>query len=134
MALCAGHSQVARLAHVNEAGWPRRLVAFLIDWVVALLTSALLARTDIPPSSISENLIICAFFIAEVGVLTGTLGVSVGKRVMRIAVVNADYKPIGILKALFRTFLICLVIPVLLVSDRQRGLHDVAVGSIVIRA
>lgn len=122
-----------KLAIVNEAGWPRRIAALIIDWVVALLTSAMLAGTGIPPADPFENLIICAFFVAEVGLLTGMLGVSVGKRILGIAVVNARYRPIGIARALLRTVLVCLVIPVLLITDRQRGLHDVAVGSIAIR-
>lgn len=119
---------------MNEAGWPRRIGAFLIDWAVALLSSALITRTAIPPADIGQNLSICGFFIVEVGVLTGLLGVSIGKRVFGIAVVNAQYRPVGIPRALLRTALICLVIPVLLITDRQRGLHDVVAGSIAIRS
>jgi len=118
---------------VNEAGWPRRIGALLIDWIVALITSSLIAGTAMPPDNIGENLIICAFFIVEVGLLTGATGVSIGKRIFKIAVVNADYKPIGIWRGLLRTAMVCLVIPVLLITDRQRGLHDVVTGSIVIR-
>lgn len=129
-----GHRVVARLAVVNEAGWWRRIAALGIDWVVALVTSALIADTAIPPDTITQNLIVCGFFIAEAGVLTGALGVSVGKRIVGIAVVNAQYRPIGVLRALLRTALICLVIPVLLITDRQRGLHDVVVGSIAIKS
>lgn len=118
---------------MNEAGWPRRIGALLIDWIVALITSSLIAGTAIPPDNIGENLIICGFFIVEVGLLTGVLGVSIGKRICKIAVVNADYNTIGIWRGLLRSAMVCLVIPVLLITDRQRGLHDVAVGSIVIR-
>lgn len=124
---------MARLAVVNEAGWPRRIGALIIDWLVALLLSALLVGTGFPWPTPRDNLIVIAFFIAEVGVLTGMLGVSIGKRLFGIAVVNAQNRPIGIPRAVARTALVCLVIPVLLVTDRQRGLHDVAVGSIAIR-
>lgn len=128
------HWPTTKVCDVNEAGWPRRIGAFLIDWTAALLTAKFFVGTAIPPDNVKENLIICAFFVVEVGVLAGLLGVSLGKFVFRIAIVNADYKPIGILRALLRTAMICLVIPVVLITDRQRGLHDVAVGSIAIRS
>lgn len=118
---------------MNIASWPRRIGALFIDWFIAVFTSAGIARTHVLPASPLENLIVTGFFVVEVGILTGLLGASIGKRVMGIAVVNEQGGAIGIPRALLRSALICLVIPVLLQTDHRRGLHDVAAGSIVIR-
>jgi hypothetical protein len=40
---------------------------------------------------------------------------------------------VNLLQALLRTLLICLVIPPLVFNRDQRGLHDLAVGTVTIR-
>ena len=111
----------------------RRLGALLIDWIVASLSAAALAGVNYPPDDIGQNLIITAFFIGEVGVLTGLIGQSVGKRVLGLRVENADGRPIGLPRALLRTALLSLVIPAIILTDDKRGLHDLAAGSRVVR-
>lgn len=115
------------------AGWPRRIGALFIDWMIAVFTSAGLVHTHVLPQRPLENLIVTGFFVVEVGVLIGLLGASVGKRLMGIAVVNEQGGLIGVPRAVLRSILVCLVVPVLLQTQYRRGLHDVAAGSIVIR-
>jgi uncharacterized RDD family membrane protein YckC len=107
----------------------RRLGALLVDWIIASLSSAALAGTHYPPKDIKENLVITAFFVVEMSVLTGLLGYSIGKRIFGLKVENPDGRPIGIPRALVRSLLICLVIPALVMTDDKRGLHDLAAGS-----
>ena len=111
----------------------RRLGALLIDWIVASLSAAALAGTHYPPTDIKENLVITAFFVVEMSVLTGLLGYSIGKRILGLKVENVDGRPIGIPRALIRSLLICLVIPAVVMTDDKRGIHDLAAGSRVIR-
>ena len=66
----------------------RRLGALLIDWIVASLSAAALAGTHYPPKDIKENLVITAFFVVEMSVLTGLLGYSIGKRILGLKVEN----------------------------------------------
>lgn len=115
------------------AGWPRRIGALVIDWFIAVFTSAGIAHTHVLPDTPRENLIVTGFFVVEVAILTGLLGASIGKRAMGIAVVNEQGGTIGIPRAVLRTALVCLVLPVLLQVQHQRGFHDVAAKSIVIR-
>ena len=112
----------------------RRLGALLIDWIVASLSAAALAGTHYPPDDIKENLVITAFFVVEMSLLTGLLGFSIGKRILGLKVENRDGRPIGLVRAFVRSLLICLVIPAIVMTDDKRGLHDLAAGSRVARA
>ena len=111
----------------------RRLVALVIDWVIAMLSAAAVANTTVPPQGLRESLIVSGVFIVEVGLLVGLLGFSIGKRVVGLRVEGKDGRPIGVPRALLRTFLLALVVPAVIMTDERRGLHDIAAGSRVIR-
>lgn len=112
----------------------RRLLALLIDWVVAAFTAVALFGVHYPPEGIGEQLVINGVFVVEVALLVGLLGFSIGKRVMGLRVINPDGRPIGVPRALLRTVLLSLVIPAIVMTDDKRGLHDLAAGSKVVRA
>lgn len=111
----------------------RRVIAVLIDWVIASLSAVAVAGVDYPPKDITQNLIITAFYIAEVAILTGLLGQSIGKRLLGMRVENPAGRPIGIPRAVLRTALLTLVIPAIILTADKRGLHDLAAGSRVVR-
>jgi uncharacterized RDD family membrane protein YckC len=112
----------------------RRLGALVIDWVIAVLSAAAVANSTVPPEGLRESFLVSGVFIVEVGLLTGLLGFSIGKRILGLEVEGPDGTPIGVPRALLRTFLLALVIPALVRNDEGRGLHDIAAGSRVIRA
>ena len=111
----------------------RRLGALLVDWIIASLSAAALAGVSYPPDGIRQNLVITAFFVVEVALLTGLLGYSIGKRIFGLKVEGPDGRPIGVVRALIRTLLVCLVIPALVMTSDKRGLHDLAARSRVTR-
>ena len=47
-------------------------------------------------------------------------------------VVGVDGSPVGLLRAMLRTALVCLVVPPVVANAERRGLHDLAAGSIVV--
>ena len=98
-----------------------------------MLSAAALAGTTVPPQGLRESLLVSGVFIVEVGLLTGLLGFSIGKRLAGLRVEGPDGRPIGVPRALLRTFLLALVIPALVMNDERRGLHDVAARSREIR-
>jgi uncharacterized RDD family membrane protein YckC len=114
----------------------RRLGALLIDWIVAALSAVALAGVSYPPAPLDEDpsqtFIIIGFFVAEVGILTGLLGRSIGKRVLGMHIENADGRPIGVPRAILRTLLLCIVLPAIVMTDDKRGIHDLAAGSRVV--
>ena len=124
---------LCNLRGVQTVSIGRRFVALVIDWVIAVLSAAAVANSTVPPEGLRESLLVSGVFIVEVGLLTGLLGFSIGKRFLGLRVEGPDGRPIGVPRALLRTFLLALVIPALVRNDEGRGLHDIAAGSRVIR-
>lgn len=119
---------------MEDAGWPRRVGALFVDWMIAWSTTLLVTGTSYAdPEGLPFWAPILAFFL-EVSIVTALIGMSIGKRVFGIRVAGYQGQPIGPVGAVVRTALLCLVVPALLVTDRQRGLHDVAAKSIVVKA
>jgi uncharacterized RDD family membrane protein YckC len=103
----------------------RRIMGIVIDWTLALLISNFLFS--------GNSWATLAVFAAEQALLIGTLGYSIGHRVMGIQVVRLGGTPAGPLAALVRTLLLCLVIPAVIFDPDQRGLHDKAMNTVLIR-
>lgn len=115
-----------------DASPGRRLLALVIDWTLAMAFAWAAFGTGFPPQTPGESFIVQGVFVVITGLTIGFLGVSLGKRLVRLAVVGADGRPIGWWRGLVRTALLSLVIPAIIQRD-GRGLHDLAVGSKVIR-
>ena len=103
----------------------RRIGAIAIDWAIATLFSIAFFRYDANVSLL--------FFFVEQWLLVSTLGFSIGHRVFGIAVRRLDGKWVGFWRGLLRAGLVCLVIPVAIWDADQRGLHDKAVGTVLVR-
>ena len=116
------------------AGWPRRIGALFIDWFIALLSSAAITGTSIAGSSEASPFWPLGVFFVEVTLMTGLLGYSIGKRALGIKIIREDGSPVGFPRAALRTALVCLVFPALINTDQQRGLQDVAAGTMVVRS
>ena len=102
---------------LETAGWGRRFVALLVDWLTCL--------------AVAELLIALGVIIAESAVFTALIGGSFGKLVTRLRVVRQDGspQPLGLIAALIRSVLVALVIPPLVFTPDGRGLHDMAAKS-----
>ncbi|MDQ0118578.1 putative RDD family membrane protein YckC [Pseudarthrobacter defluvii] len=103
----------------------RRIVAIMIDWGIALLISNFAFGGD-PWATL-------AVFAIEQTLLVGTLGYSIGHRIMGIAVIKPGGGTPGPLAGLVRAVLLCLVIPAVIFDPDQRGLHDKAMNTLLIR-
>ena len=113
----------------QEPSLLRRIAALSIDWFIALATAAALTGTPMFREGRVNEWIPLLVFWLQVSVLVGFLGYSIGKRLLGMRVINAEGAPIGLLRAMVRTALLCLVIPAILMTEDKRGLHDLAVGS-----
>lgn len=103
----------------------RRILGICIDWGLALLISNF--------AFAGNQWATLAVFAIEQILLIGTLGYSIGHRIAGIHVVKLGGGPAGPLAALVRTLLLCLVIPAVIFDPDQRGLHDKAMNTILIR-
>jgi uncharacterized RDD family membrane protein YckC len=105
----------------------RRFGALVVDWVLCVMISALCAdprRSGWPP---------LVALVAEYGFFLGLFGQTPGMWVTRLACLGYHGTgPIGVPRALLRGILLALVVPALIMDGERRGLHDRAVGSIVL--
>ncbi|GAB3189684.1 RDD family protein [Nesterenkonia suensis] len=106
------------------APFGRRVLALLIDWGIALLISTVWFGGD----PVVTLLIFAAMHI----ILVGLLGVTIGKRLVRIQVVRGARVP-GPLWSTVRTLLLLIVIPAILFGPDGRAVHDRVAGTVQLR-
>ncbi len=115
----------------SVAGWGRRIVALFVDWFAASLVAALIGRY-VTLTADEARFLPLLVFLVEATLFTGLAGASFGQLALRIAVIRVDGRPPTILKALLRSFLICLVIPPVVFNRDNRGLHDMAADTVTV--
>lgn len=107
----------------------RRFGALVVDWVLCLLVSNFFGnplRDGWPPVLV---------LIVEYAFFVGLFAQTPGMWITRLRCVSyADGGRIGVLRALLRGVLLCLLVPPLLMDGNRRGLHDRATGSVVVAA
>ncbi len=127
------------------ATWWPRLAALLLDWVFAVvlvaaysavagqgvLDAAAAGDEAASPTTAAVSRLLTWFVL--VTLVTGVSGASPGQHVLRLRVVRLDRRPVGIWRALIRTLLIALVLPAVVYDPDRRGLHDLAVGTVVVQ-
>ena len=119
---------------IETASWGRRIIALFVDWLASMLVVVVV----LGPGGWSENqasgFYTLVVFALESSVLTAVAGGSFGKLATRLRVVRNDGsgRPVGLLRALLRQVMVCLVIPPLVFRPDGRGLHDLAAGSVTV--
>lgn len=116
----------------SVASWGRRIAALVLDWFASLAVAAAVLGGAVWGQG-WEAWAPLGVFALESGVLTALMGGSFGQLLLRIVVVRVDGKPVGLLQALGRAVLICLVVPPLIFNRDNRGLHDLAFKTIVLQ-
>jgi uncharacterized RDD family membrane protein YckC len=103
----------------------RRSLALALDWAIALMVSGAFFGGD--------NTATLSFFMLEQWLLVATLGNSFGHLVAGIKVKKLDGSHVGLVSSLVRIGLILLVIPAVIWDADNRGLHDKAAKTILVR-
>ena len=115
----------------SVAGYGRRLVALLIDWLASTAIAVGLANAY-DWSALQKNWAAWGIFAVQVWLLTGMTGTTLGKRIAGLRVARLDGKPVGLLWSAARTVLMLMIIPALMWDRDHRGLHDRAANTIVL--
>ncbi len=104
----------------------RRIAALAIDWAAAVLISIAFFAYD-------SFATLVVFAAVQILFLT-TLGGSPGHRLvgLRLQLVGGGW--VGLWRPIVRTALLVLVIPAVIWDADQRGLHDKAAGTVLVRS
>ncbi|WP_292836599.1 RDD family protein [Microbacterium sp.] len=113
----SGPGSVARLG--------RRVAALAIDWACAVLISIAFFTYD--------SLATLTIFAVVQVLLLPTLGGSPGHAIVGLRLERAGGGWVGLWRPIVRTLLLTLVIPAAIWDVDQRGLHDKAVGTVLLR-
>jgi uncharacterized RDD family membrane protein YckC len=116
----------------SVAPWGRRILALVIDWFASLAVASVFLGSAVWGQG-WQAWAPMGVFLLEASLLTTLAGGSFGQLVTRLAVVRIDSRPVNLLQALARTALICLVVPPLIFNRDNRGLHDLALGTVALR-
>lgn len=114
----------------------RRVAGIAIDWALALVVANLILDADVLVMNVAIHVVFAVLYLLSVWLL----GRTPGHLVMGLGVVDvvtrgtlASTGPVGFLRALVRTVLVCIVIPVVITDPDGRGLHDKATSTVVVR-
>jgi len=120
----------------SVASWLRRGLALFVDWVASsLVAGAFFGYEWFGETAAQQGWVAVSpilVLLVEASVLTALLGGSFGQLALRIVVARLDGRPVHLLQAPGRTARICLVIPPLVFNRDNRGLHDLAFGTIAL--
>ena len=124
----------------SVAGWGRRVLALILDWLIAGLIASAVVSKPMWAGGNDYNLSHLVIFFAMTAILTGLAGGTIGHRICGLRVLGltaGDAKgyaaQVGLLGGVIRAFLISLLIPAVVYDRDRRGLHDLAARTVVVR-
>ena len=103
----------------------RRLGAIAIDWAIAVIISAAFFSY--------EPLVTLLIFVGLQVLMTIVVNASIGHALLGLRVVPMEGGLLGVWRPIVRALLIALVIPAMVWDDNNRGLHDRASRTILLR-
>jgi uncharacterized RDD family membrane protein YckC len=112
------------------ARFGRRLGALAIDWAIAWVLSV----AFFPISPFQTNpWITLGIFAGEQLLFLWVINGSIGHLILRMRVVPVIPGRLGFWRPIVRTLLLCLAVPALIWDRDQRGLHDRAAGTMLVK-
>lgn len=115
------------------ASWRARVAALVMDWAACMAIAVGFFGPAVLTGSGWRSWMILATFFVQSALLGWVAGGSFGQLLCRIAVVRLDRLPLGLVRAVTRAALVSLALPPMIVGPDRRGLHDLAVGTVVVR-
>lgn len=106
----------------------RRIVALVADWFLCWALAAWLV-----PQWNDQGLMTLAFLFVLNVLLVGATGHTPGHLLMGLQVQTLAGRPAGFARAAVRSLLLCLFVPAVVSDPDQRGLHDRAVDTVLVR-
>jgi len=107
------------------------VIAIAVDWLLATAISV----AFFSPGGWSDSnafATLAVFAVAQIVFLV-ILNGSVGHLLLGLRLVPIERGYLGVWRPIVRTVLLCAVIPAVIFNTDQRGLHDLAVGTVLVR-
>lgn len=118
----------------SPAGWPRRIAALLVDWLLANAAGyALTGGVAVWSPDSGRTWVPLVTFFVLVAAATAATGASFGQWILGVRIIDVRGRRVGVVAAAIRTALILLVIPPLVFTREGRGLHDLATSTAAVR-
>ena len=117
---------------LSVSGLGRRFGAIFLDWLCCLLIVSLITRERLFTPGHNATYTLAAFG-AENLILLSMMGSTFGMRVFGIGVRRVDGRRLPLGWVAVRTALLLVVIPAVIYDADQRGYHDNAANSVVVR-
>ncbi len=110
----------------------RRLVAVFVDWTMCQLIAYVAFGVTVGQGSGGSWAPLLIFGVENL-LLLSTLGSTFGQRLLGLRLVDLAGRPPSLVQVLLRTVLLCLAVPALVWDRDQRGLHDQAARTVLVR-
>jgi uncharacterized RDD family membrane protein YckC len=114
------------------APFGRRAVAVLVDWLVGTVIAAGLLHYRLGEGGLGPFKPLALFVLMNL-LLVGTLGATIGHRLLGLRVVRLGGASAGPLLAVVRTVLLAVVVPAVIWDRDTRGFHDKIAGTVLVR-
>ncbi|MCC6497028.1 MAG: RDD family protein [Propionibacteriaceae bacterium] len=114
------------------ASWWARIAALVLDWGASMIVASFLFGPGVLRDGGWRAWMILAVFFVQSAVLTALTGSTFGQLLARIGVRRLDGRPLGWIRALARTTMICLVLPTVVIGAERRALNDLVLDSVVV--
>jgi uncharacterized RDD family membrane protein YckC len=117
----------------SVASLGRRVAALGIDWLLGYLIALLVSGPDPFRAGFLQWTVLAVWFVLT-ALPVAIFGASAGMTALGIRVASIDRAVvIGVPRAVLRTLLVALVVPPLVRDGDERGWHDRATRTIVVR-
>lgn len=121
----------------SVAGFGIRLAGVLVDWGLAALIARGLFSVPLPfaqpPATGAQGFVVLGVFALMHVLLVGTIGCTIGHRLMGLQVRSLAQGRVMPVQAVVRTILLCLFIPAVVWDRDGRGLHDKVPNTVIVR-
>ena len=114
------------------ARWGSRLGALVLDWGASMIVALGAFGGGVLTESGWKAWMVLAVYFVQKAVLTALTGSSFGQLISRIGVTRVDGTPIGALRAIARSAMVCLVVPAVVIGPDRRGINDLLLGTVVV--
>ena len=114
------------------ARFGRRLAAVFVDWLLCTVIAAGLLSYRLGEGELGPFKPLGVLVLMNL-LLVGTLGSTVGQRLLGIRIVRIGGVSAGPFLAVIRTVLLAVVIPAVIWDRDTRGLHDKIAGTVTVR-